>query len=75
MDICYTPLECTPRLFRYSRLLDLLTCLRYDDPDASYTQLYRHRVKKSKTNTEDSIAPLIEELSAPALNLDDKSRE
>jgi len=62
-------------LFRYSCLLDLLTCFRYDDPDASYTQLYGHRVKRPKTNAEGSVVPIIEELSTRALDPDGKMQE
>ena len=68
-------LDADVHLFRYSCLLDLLTCFRYDDPDASYTQLYGHRVKRPKTNAEGSVVPIIEELSTRALDPDDKMQE
>lgn len=42
---------------------------RYDDPDASYTQLYKHRNKKLKMSTQGSVTPISSEgSSVPALS-------
>lgn len=48
----------------------------YDDPEASYTKLYRHRNKKTKADAGDSSTPVIEgssTLSTPVVSLDEGS--
>ncbi|KAJ3564543.1 hypothetical protein NP233_g8225 [Leucocoprinus birnbaumii] len=49
----------------------LLHAIRvYDDPEASYTQLYRHRSKKTKTDTEGSCTPAVGDTSTPLVDLE-----